>query len=339
MSSRLHDWLLRTWYGGKRGGLWLLPAAWLFAVIAAARRALYCHGWLPRYRSCRPVIVVGNLTVGGTGKTPFVIWLARELTARGHRVGIASRGYRGDGGPARRLTSQDSAATAGDEPILLRRRLGVPVAISAQRAAAVRLLEEDCDVIVCDDGLQHYALARDFEIAVIDGARGFGNGRLLPAGPLREPPARLERVDAIVVNGAGFSHPAAIRMDIEPRALVALAGGQRRSLADFAGRSVTAVAAIGNPGRFFALLRAHGLAVQERALPDHRALAPEQAGAGEGSLVLMTEKDAVKCAGNDWRDAWYLEVEGRIDDSAARSLLERIALRLPEADMGKPPRE
>lgn len=325
MGTRLHDWFLATWYGYTARGWWLLPFAWLFGVLAGLRRTLYAWGWLPRYRSRRPVIVVGNLTVGGTGKTPFVIWLARELSRRGFRVGVALRGYGSERGPARLVSASDSAATVGDEACLLRRKLEAPVAIGTRRADAVRLLEETCDAILCDDGLQHYALARDIEIAVVDGARGFGNGCLLPAGPLREPARRLAAVDAVVINGSGFDWPSAIRMRIEPLAVVSLRDGSRKPLAEYAGREVTAIAAIGNPERFFGLLRAHGLRVESRVLPDHARFTPREAGAGPGRSLLMTEKDAVKCTGDGWGDAGYLEVEARIDTDAASGLLEHIA--------------
>lgn len=324
LGTRLHDWFLETWYGRPGRGRWLQPAAWLFAGIARLRRALYAGGWLSRYRSRLPVVVVGNLTVGGTGKTPFVTWLARELSGRGLRVGVAMRGYKGAGGAARLVTDADTAATAGDEPLMLRRKLQVPVAIGARRAEAARLLEGVCDVIVCDDGLQHYSLARDIEIAVVDGSRQFGNGRLLPAGPLREPIGRLRDMDAVVVNGPGFEWPRAIRMRLEPVAVVALRDGSRRPLAEYSGKPVIAAAAIGNPGRFFSLLREHGVVVEERALPDHARFTPEAAGAGEGRPVLMTEKDAVKCEGGGWSDASYVEVEARVDAAAAAGLLERI---------------
>ena len=175
----------------------------------------------------------------------------------------------------------------------------------------MRLLEPDCDVILCDDGLQHYALARDIEIVVVDGMRGFGNGRRLPAGPLREPVARLEEVDAVVVNGRGFERPGAIRMELEPVAVVSFRDGSRRPLSDFAGRDVIAAAAIGNPERFFAMLRAHGLRVETRTLPDHARFTPALAGAGQGKPVLLTEKDAVKCGGVGWVDAGYVEVVAR----------------------------
>lgn len=326
MGTRLHDWFLATWYGYTARGWWLLPFAWLFGGLASFRRALYAWDLLPRYRSSRLLIVVGNLTVGGTGKTPFTIWLARELLDRGFKVGVALRGYGGKGGPARLVSAADSAAAVGDEACLLKRKLGIPVAIAARRANAVRLLEETCDTILCDDGLQHYALARDIEIAVVDGARGFGNGCLLPAGPLREPVRRLASVDAVVINGDGFDWPSAIRMRIEPVAVVSLRDGSRRPLADYSGREVTAIAAIGNPDRFFGLLRLHGLRVETRVLPDHATFTPQEAGVSVGRSLLMTEKDAVKCLGDGWGDAGYLEVEARVDAGAASGLLERIAM-------------
>lgn len=327
MANRLHDWVVGTWYGKSGRGRWLLPLAWLFAGLARLRRALYERGWLARYRSPRLVVVVGNLTVGGAGKTPFVIWLAGALAGRGLRVGVALRGYRSTVGAARRLTDADSASAAGDEAWMIRRRLTMPVAVGARRANAVRLLEPDCDVILCDDGLQHYALARDVEVAVVDGMRGFGNGRRLPAGPLREPPARLADVDAVVVNGEGFDRPGAIRMRLEPVAVVAFLDGSRRPLSDYAGREVVAAAAIGNPERFFAMLRAHGLVVETRTLPDHARFTPALAGAGRGKPVLLTEKDAVKCNGVGWSEAGYVEVAPVVEGAAAERLLELVARR------------
>ncbi|MGH8244788.1 MAG: tetraacyldisaccharide 4'-kinase, partial [Steroidobacteraceae bacterium] len=208
--------------------------------------------------------------------------------------------------------------------------LALPVAVGARRADAVRLLENDCEVIVCDDGLQHYALERDVEVVVIDGMRGFGNGRLLPAGPLREPAFRLDAVDAVVVNGAGYERPGAIRMQLEPVAVVSLSDGSRRPLSDYAGREVAAAAAIGNPRRFFAMLRAHGLSVEEHTLPDHARFTPALAGAGRGKPVLMTEKDAVKCRGAGWADAAWVEVTPVVDAVAAAVLLETIARRAAE---------
>jgi tetraacyldisaccharide 4'-kinase len=218
---------------------------------------------------------------------------------------------------------------------MIRRRLAMPVAVGARRAEAVRLLEPDCDVILCDDGLQHYALARDVEIAVVDGMRGFGNGRRLPAGPLREPASRLAEVDAVVVNGEGFDRPDAIRMRLEPVAVVAFRDGARRPLSEYAGREVVAAAAIGNPERFFAMLRAHGLRVETRTLPDHARFTPALAGAGRGKPVLLTEKDAVKCNGVGWSEAGYVEVAPVVEGPAADGLLELIARRAADKQGAK----
>jgi tetraacyldisaccharide 4'-kinase len=324
LPARLHDWLIATWYGGSGRGRFLLPAAWLYTGIVSLRRSLYRWGWLASNRIRRPVVVVGNLTVGGTGKTPFVMWLVEALAQRGLKAGVAMRGYGGARGEARLLGSADTAATAGDEAVMLRRRLAVPVAIGARRTDAARLLERECDVVVCDDGLQHYALARDIEIAVVDGERGFGNGRLLPAGPLREPVSRLDSVDAVVVNGAGHVRPAAIRMRLEPVAVVALRDGARVALSAFAGRRAIAAAAIGNPGRFFALLRANGIEVDERTFPDHAHMTPAALGPRHGRPILMTEKDAVKCTEAGWEDAWYVVAEARVDEQGGSRLIERI---------------
>lgn len=325
MRRRLHDWLLETWYGGSRRGRWLLPFAWLFAGLARLRRGLYQRGILARYRSRRPVVIVGNLTVGGSGKTPFVAWLAGELSRQNVRVGIALRGYRGSGRGARRLSDADTAAEVGDEAAMVRRRLALPVAVGAKRAEAVRLLEPDCDLVLCDDGLQHYALARDLEIVVVDGARAFGNGRLLPAGPMREPVSRLAEADAVVVNGEGYEQSGSIRMQLEPVAVVSLQDGSRRPLSQLAGQDVIAAAAIGNPGRFFRMLRRHGLQVEERALPDHASFTPALAGLGQGKPVLLTEKDAVKCSGEAWAGAAYVEVSPVIAGEDAERLCDRIA--------------
>ncbi len=330
MGKRLHDWVVTTWYGGTGRGRWLLPLAWLFAGLSSLRRMLYERGLLTRYRSRRLVVIVGNLTAGGTGKTPFVIWLAGELARRGLKAGVALRGYKAAHGGARRLTDADSASDAGDEAMMIRRRLAVPVAVGPRRADAVRLLEEDCDVIVCDDGLQHYALERDVEIVVVDGMRGFGNGLRLPAGPLREPVSRLEEADAVIINGAGFDLPGAIRMRLEPVAVVAFRDGSRQALSEYSGREVVAAAAIGNPERFFAMLRNHGLVIETRTLPDHARFTPALAGAGRGKPVLLTEKDAVKCNGVGWSDAGYVEVAPEVDAGAAAGLLDLISRRATE---------
>ncbi len=316
----VQDRLNRIWYEDAVGRTVLAPLSWAYGRMVAARRRAFAAGRRPSKRVDRPVIVVGNLTVGGTGKTPMVAWLAWQLGALGKRVGIASRGYGSAGQGLLQVDQQSAWQTFGDEPVLLQRRTGVPVVVAADRvAAARRLIELGADVVLCDDGLQHLRLARDFEIAVIDGARGLGNGRLLPAGPLREAASGLSFVDAIVINGAprpglldllrslGGPAPLFMRMvpsPLEPVRDIAALGaaggagaavwGQR--LEDLHGVRVHAVAGIGNPKRFFELLRSHGLDLMPHAFPDHHAFTARNLDLPGNWPILMTEKDAVRCA-------------------------------------------
>ncbi|TAM43075.1 MAG: tetraacyldisaccharide 4'-kinase, partial [Rhodanobacter sp.] len=254
----LIDTLESAWYGDGRRPWWTAPLAALYGGVIRLRGRLYRWDWLRSVRLPVPVIVVGNLTVGGTGKTPLTIALAEALRAHGYRPGVVSRGYGGHRREPLLLGDTSDPTEVGDEPCLIR-ATGVPVAIGRQRPVAAQLLlDAGCDVVIADDGLQHYALARDVEVCVIDGVRRFGNQRLLPAGPLREPLARLARVDLRVCNGG---QPAAGEFSMQLRSgeVLALHDGGRRPLADFAGQRVHAVAAIGNPARFFASLRAAGI--------------------------------------------------------------------------------
>jgi tetraacyldisaccharide 4'-kinase len=317
----MHDWLLEIWYGERARGAWLLPLAWLFGGSAALRRAAYRRGWLERYRSSRPVVVVGNLTVGGTGKTPLVLWLVEALRLRGHHPGVVSRGYGRRASEARRVAASDPVSEVGDEPALIARRSGVPVAIGADRAAAVRLLEEDCDVILSDDGLQHYALARDAEIVVVDGLRGLGNGRLLPAGPLREGRSRLDDVQAVVVNGPGDPVTGALRMEVVPKRFCAVTGTRCVPPDAFRGQRAHGVAAIGHPERFFRTLAGLDIAVEPHAFPDHAVLTARDIEHPGDVPILMTEKDAVKCAGLAGPRHWYLEIGASLPPLDAERLL------------------
>jgi tetraacyldisaccharide 4'-kinase len=269
-----------------------------------------------------PVIVVGNLTVGGTGKTPLVLWLAHDLGKRGRRPGIALRGYRRQAAaPAGEGWSAGSAAVCrvpaggdpnryGDEAVLLAERTRFPVMVGRDRVAAVRSLIEDCgcDLVLTDDGLQHYRLRRQLEILVVDGERGFGNGRCLPAGPLREPLDRQRQVDLLIENGGG-AKGSAFRMHIEPADAVNLVDPSlRRPLVDFVGQPVTAVAGIGNPQRFFSMLLGFGLAVVARPYPDHYQFSAADLRDWPDGPVLMTEKDAVKCRAFAAAGYWYVPV-------------------------------
>ena len=319
----MRAWLERVWYGRAAGALLLLPLAWLYGALVALRRLAYRRGLLTVQQLPRPVLVIGNLTVGGSGKTPFAMWLARALAAQGLRVGIVSRGYGGSARGPLRVVAESDPAQAGDEPVLLARHSGATVVVARDRVAAARLLVPEVDVILADDGLQHYRLHRDVEIVVVDGVRRYGNGRLLPAGPLREPRRRAAEAQLVVVNG-GTAGPGEIAMRLEPGAVVSFAGGERRPLAAFTGRRVHAVAGIGDPGRFFATLRAAGVEPVEHPFPDHATLTAADIGFDDDLPVLMTEKDAVKCTGfATARHAW-LEVEAAFSAEDGAHIVELV---------------
>jgi tetraacyldisaccharide 4'-kinase len=319
----MRAWLERVWYGEARGAAWLVPLALLFGAVVRLRRAAYRHGWLPSGHPGRPVVVVGNLTVGGSGKTPLVAWLASALAARGLKVGIASRGHGGSAAGPLEVTATSDPALVGDEPVLLARRSGARVVVARDRLAAARRLAPDVDLILADDGLQHYRLARDLEILVVDGRRRFGNGRLLPAGPLREPAGRAASVDLVVVNG-GAARAGECAMTLAPVAVVGLGSGARSALGDWRGRRVHAVAGIGDPARFFATLRAAGLEPVEHPFPDHARIGRGDLSFGDALPVLMTEKDAVKCGSLPAAGLAYLEVTARFEDRDAERILARV---------------
>ncbi len=313
----------RHWYRLSPLSVALAPFSLLFRLAVGLRRAGYAKGILRSHRLPVPVVVVGNRVVGGTGKTPLVLWLVDVLRSRGLRPGIVSRGYRGTNDPARRVLQGGDAAQFGDEPVLLAERSGVPVWIGRNRVAAARGLlaaHPDRDVLICDDGLQHYALARDFEIAVED-ERGHGNGLLLPAGPLREPASRA--VDAVVVNGAAGA--GGFEMHLAPDGFRRVGGGEESvPVAALRGRRLHAVAGIGNPGRFFATLRAQGLEFVPHAFPDHHAWTAHDLDFAACDFVLMTEKDAVKCRAFGRDDLVALRVQARVDPRLADLLSARI---------------
>lgn len=316
----------------------LAPLGWVYCAVSALRALAYRRGWLGSESAPVPVIVVGNLTVGGTGKTPLVLWLVRHLTERGLCPGVVTRGYGGSRHQdARLVPEQADPLLYGDEPVLLATHAGCPVAVSHDRVAAARLLvaEHGCDLLVTDDGLQHYRLRRDCEILVVDGMRGFGNGRCLPAGPLREPQHRGRRTDLRILNGgADAAGPGAraketigclMRMTLVPGDAVNLYDARQvRPLKAFRADSVTAVAGIGNPRRFFSMLRDHGLLIRERAFPDHHPfVAKDFAGLAPG-VVLMTEKDAVKCRALAKPEHWYVPVQAQPDAAFVLALNRMI---------------
>ncbi|MDY0925267.1 tetraacyldisaccharide 4'-kinase [Enterobacter sp. CFBP8995] len=317
----------RIWSG--RSPLWLLlwPLSLLYGAITWLIRLSYQRGWRKSWRAPCPVIVVGNLTAGGNGKTPVVIWLVQALQQRGLRAGVVSRGY---GGKAERypllVTAETPTAQAGDEPVLIAQRTQVPVAVAPQRRLAVEglLAAHDLDVIITDDGLQHYALQRDREIVVVDGMRRFGNGWWLPAGPMRERASRLQTVNAVIVNG-GDAQAGEIAMTLQPGLAVNLISGATVALAQLP--EIVAMAGIGHPPRFFNTLKQQGIQpVAEIAFADHHAYSEDelQRLTQAEQCLLMTEKDAVKCRGFARPNWWYLPVDAHLQGATVATLLDDI---------------
>ncbi|HEX3913729.1 MAG TPA: tetraacyldisaccharide 4'-kinase [Steroidobacteraceae bacterium] len=322
------SWLNAIWYGGAPPPWWLKPLSAVYGAVALARRFAYAKGLARSTRLACPVIVVGNLTVGGTGKTPLVCWLAEQLTEQGFRPGVVTRGYGGSSRAARLVRAADRADVVGDEAVLLALRSRAPVAIGRARPRAAQLLiNAGCNVILSDDGLQHHALARDCEIIVVDGDRRFGNGRLLPAGPLREAAARINGVDAVVINGGPVAAPGGdgLRMRLLATNAIAMKYGTARPLREFCGTPVHALAAIGNPQRFFAMLRGVGLSIIEHPLPDHAQLTVDDISFADEFPVLMTEKDAVKCAQISGPSHWRVPVSVAFAAGDAEKLRGTVA--------------
>ncbi|MBL0141766.1 MAG: tetraacyldisaccharide 4'-kinase [Betaproteobacteria bacterium] len=337
----MQAWLEREWQRLGGGALVFLPLALVFRLLVALRRALYGAGILRAWKSPVPVIVVGNITAGGTGKTPLVIAVVESLRRAGRNPGVISRGYgrvpptdADPRGVVRVLPGIATPEYFGDEPVLIARRTGAPVYLSPDRPAAARALlaaHPEIDVLVSDDGLQHYALARDVEIAVVDGERGFGNGLPLPSGPLREPVSRLRSVDAAVVNG-GYSDlvpaPRQFAMTLAGERFVSFAN-EDLSPAQFAlgarGRRVAAVAGIGNPARFFSHLARLGVAGERHAFADHHHFQQNELRLPGVELIVMTEKDAVKCAAFADARMWFLRVEAVLPPEFDAFLLDRLA--------------
>jgi tetraacyldisaccharide 4'-kinase len=315
------------WYNNSPLMLLLLPVSWLFCGLVLLRQLAYRLHVFKTHHLAVPVIVVGNISVGGTGKTPLVMWLVAQLKQAGFKPGIVSRGY---GGKARHWPQQvrpDSDATVvGDEAVMLAQRCQCPMAVGPDRVAAAKSLQEftDCDVIVADDGLQHYALGRDVEIAVVDGVRRYGNGHCLPAGPLREPLSRLKRVDLVVSNGV--AGPREYAMTLQPGSAVRLNDArQRKPLQAFAQQQVHAIAGIGNPQRFFQSLKDRKIALIEHPFADHHPFLASDINFKDGLPVLMTEKDAVKCRHFAEDVHWYVPVDVKVDERMLALLKRKIS--------------
>jgi len=317
-----------VWYGQSPLSLFLLPASWLYGFIAALRRSLYRLGWLQPDDLPVPVVVVGNITVGGTGKTPVVVWLAAELGRRGYRIGIVSRGYGGSiSHQPHVVKADDDPRLVGDEPLLLAQLTGVPVCVSSDRVAAVRLAyQEGADLVLSDDGLQHYPMERNFEIAVVDGSRGLGNQRLLPAGPLREPPQRLEAVDVVLINGDNSVFAAdgsMLQFSLRQLHAYNLVTSAEVPVSNLAGQKVWSLAGIGNPERFHTALEAAGLSIDRVDVPDHGTVDLASLQVERQQAIVMTQKDAVKYP--DFNvDCWCVPAQLVMEDGASEQLLSRI---------------
>lgn len=320
--------LQRLWYSTTGWHLLLAPFSALFALLSGIRRHLYKVGVLRSTKVAVPVIVVGNISVGGTGKTPITIWLVEQLRRRGFRPGVISRGYGGVAGelPVQANTSS-SYDIVGDESLLIARRSKVPVVVHPNRvAAAEELLRIGVDVIIADDGLQHYRLQRDFEIAVVDAARGLGNGWRLPAGPLREPRSRLQSVDQILVHLTSrradvpatlqFSQTSRSNFHLVNHDVVRIDGSETRSFDEIRGKPVHAVAAIGNPERFFSALEQRGLTIIRHPFADHAHLSARDLAFDDEYEIVMTEKDAVKCGDFASARHWYVPVDVDMHDDS-----------------------
>lgn len=329
----MRQWIDGIWWGGRPAPWFLRALARVFGWIVVARRTAYRRGWLRSGAAGPPVVIIGNLGVGGSGKTPLVIWLAQRLKAHGIRTGIVLRGYGSAasrrGTPVQRVGATSLAEQVGDEALLLARHADVPVYAGRDRLAAARALAaQGVDLILADDGLQHYGLRRDVEIAVVDGVRGFGNARLLPAGPLREPLSRLDEVALIVqTGGVGKVDERALPLQLFGEGLWPLDdAGAGSAVGEFAGRTVHAVAGIGNPERFFAMLRAAGISVLAHPFPDHHVFVAADLEFADGLPILMTEKDAVKCRRFARAGRWYLPVEARLSAADEGTLLRRLVM-------------
>lgn len=340
MRARLYAWLQDLWYQDGQGAWLLLPLSGIYRFVIAARSRLYRAGILPCVDVGVPVVVVGNITAGGTGKTPVTTWLATSLRERGFNPGIVSRGYGGSGSTSTmRVDAASDPAVVGDEPVLLARRSGSPVAVDRDRVRAASMLVGDgADVIIADDGLQHLRLCRSYEICVLDGRRRLGNGHVLPAGPLREPPSRLDEVDQVLVNGPRedvSDRPARqgeIGFDLVAACARRLDDTESKPLEQFAGHTVNAVAAIGNPVRFFDLLRAAGIRVIAHAHPDHARLGAADVEFDDGYDVFVTEKDAVKLDRRRYAACWYVPVDVHLPQADA--WLDQLETRLRDVTAG-----
>ncbi|CAH1388277.1 tetraacyldisaccharide 4'-kinase [Candidatus Nitrotoga sp. M5] len=321
------QWLEQHWYRTTPLHLIMLPVSFLFHIVTATRRALYRKGILTSVKLSAPIIVVGNITVGGSGKTPLTLWLAQQLIDSGWHPGIISRGYGGTNKSPLAVQASSSHDEAGDEAVLMAQRKLCPVWIGRDRVAAAHALLQahpECDIVLSDDGLQHYRLQRDFEIVVVDGLRRFGNGYLLPAGPLREPLSRLTQVDAVVIHG-GVASKNQHSMQLYGEIFYNLLNPNVIAhAADFASQRLHSIAGIGHPQRFFTHLNNLGLKVQAHPFPDHHSFTAADLDYADADAVLMTEKDAVKCTTFANEKCWVLRVDAQLDSLLTQQILKKV---------------
>lgn len=321
-------WLQQHWYRITPLHFVLFPVSCLFRLLVAVRRVLYRSKILTSVKLPVPVIIVGNITVGGSGKTPLVLWLAGQLIEHGLHPGIISRGYGGKNVFPLAVHPLSNPEEAGDEAVLMAQRRLCPVWIGRDRVWAARALLQshpECDVLISDDGLQHYRLRRDYEVAVVDGMRRFGNGFLLPAGPLRESISRLKDVDAVVVNGGAVAKEQ-YAMQLQGEIFYNLANpAMSVRAAKFYGQRLHAVAGIGNPQRFFDSLKQLGLQAENHPFPDHYSYTPDDLNYPDADAIFMTEKDAVKCTLFANEKCWVLRVDAQLDSMLIQQILERLS--------------
>lgn len=328
----MNSWLTRffnnVWYGSGWQCIFFLPVSWIYSQLVKIRRFAYKHEWKQSESFTIPIIVVGNISVGGSGKTPMVIWIVELLKSAGYRPAIIGRGYKGKAGTWPQQVRVDSDPfIVGDEAVLLARRCKCPIAVGPERGASIQALLEhtDCNVIVSDDGLQHYAMQRDIEIAMVDGVRRYGNRRLLPAGPLREPLSRLDNVDFIVSNGIAARGEYAMLV----KGLIAknLVSEKVQGLERFSGQTVHAICGIANPDRFFAGLKKFEINLIEHAYSDHHLFKEKEVCFDDDLPVLMTEKDMVKCQRFQCQQHWFIPVQADLNKHFAPRLLALLEKR------------
>lgn len=334
--------LQSLWYSKSRVAWLLLPLSLLYAVVTSVRRLLYRVHVLQSVKVSKPVVVIGNITVGGTGKTPLVIWLVKKLDSRGYKVAVIARGYRGKAEAWPQVVTRDSdPEMVGDEPVLIAQQTSAIVIAGPDRVAdATQAIALGAEVIISDDGLQHYRLRRDVEIAVIDASRKLGNGWLLPAGPLREPTSRLQQVDLVLINDRTHNDNVvddsardALKYRVVLTQLRSLTHNQTQPIAALRGQTVHVVTGIGNPQAFFGALTDQGLNVMTHIFPDHAQFTAEDIHFNDSLPVLMTAKDAVKCSKLVIDDRyWIVDAQAILDEATVHSVIDRVQTVLNNRD-------